>query len=50
LSFAAQDTVRSYEGAKQPVIVTDNDVTGRNIELMPAKSGAKSGASGASTE
>jgi hypothetical protein len=50
LSFAAQDTVRSYEGAKQSVIVTDNDVTGQNIELMPAKSGAKSGASGASTE
>jgi len=32
-----QRVVRSYKVAKQQVIVTDNDVTGQNIELSPAK-------------
>jgi hypothetical protein len=35
-----QDKItRRYEGAKQQVIVTNNDVTGQNFELKPAKAG-----------
>lgn len=37
LNFASDDTVRSYEDAKQQVIVSDDDVTGQNIELTPSK-------------
>lgn len=32
--------VRSYDGADRQVIVTDNDVTGQNFELKPAKAAA----------
>jgi len=37
VNFASEDTVRSYDGAKQQVIVADDDVTGQNIELNPSK-------------
>lgn len=32
-----QKIVRAYQGAKQQVIVTDNDVAGQNVELNPMK-------------
>jgi len=37
LNFASDDTVRSYDDAKQQLIVADDDVTGQNIELNPSK-------------
>lgn len=39
-----QKVVRNYKGAKQQVIVTDNDVTGENVELSPAKAAQTDGA------
>lgn len=36
ISFGSDETVKSYEEAKQPVIVTDDDVPGQNIELTPS--------------
>lgn len=35
--MTSQRVVRRYKFAKQQVIVTDNDVTGQNIELQPMK-------------
>jgi hypothetical protein len=37
LNFASDEPVRSYDDAKQQVMVTDDDVTGQNIELAPSK-------------
>lgn len=37
LNFTQNKTVRSYEDAKQSVVVLDDDVTGQNIELTPSK-------------
>lgn len=36
LNFSSDETVKSYEEAKQPVIVTDDDVPGQNIDLTPS--------------
>lgn len=36
-NFGSDETVRSYDDAKRQVIVTDNDVTGQNIDLTPSK-------------
>lgn len=36
-NFGSDETVRSYDEAKRQVIVTDNDVTGQNIDLSPSK-------------
>jgi hypothetical protein len=33
----ADITVRSYQDGKQAVVVTDSDVTGQNVELVPLK-------------
>jgi hypothetical protein len=33
----ADTTVRSYQDGKQAVVVTDSDVTGQHLELVPAK-------------
>ena len=37
LTFASEITLRSYVDGKQAVIVTDSDVTGQTLELVPAK-------------
>lgn len=37
LNFGSDETVRSYEDAKQQVIVGDDDVTEQNVELTPSK-------------
>jgi protocatechuate 3,4-dioxygenase beta subunit len=37
LNFGSGDTVRSYEDAKQQVIVAGDDVTEQNVELTPDK-------------
>ncbi len=37
VNFAQDKTVRSYDDAKQQVIVADDDVTGQNVELAPSK-------------
>jgi hypothetical protein len=42
LNFDSGDTVKSYEDAKQQVIVADDDVTEQNIELTPDKTVKKS--------
>jgi hypothetical protein len=37
VNFNAPETLRSYEDAKQSVIVGESDVTGQNIALAPSK-------------
>jgi hypothetical protein len=37
VNFNAPDTLRSYEDAKQSVIVGESDVTGQNVALTPSK-------------
>jgi hypothetical protein len=37
LNFSSDKTVRSYEEGKQSVIVSDSDIAGLNIELVPSK-------------
>jgi hypothetical protein len=37
VNFSAPETLRSYEDAKQSVIVGESDVTGQNIALTPSK-------------
>ncbi len=37
VNFSSDETVRSYDDAKQQVIVQDEDVTSQNIELAPSK-------------
>ncbi len=37
VNFASDDTVRSYDDAKQDVIVADDDMAAQNIELTPSK-------------
>jgi hypothetical protein len=36
LNFDSDETVKSYDNAKQPVIVGDDDVMGQSIELTPS--------------
>ncbi|HZZ39281.1 MAG TPA: carboxypeptidase-like regulatory domain-containing protein, partial [Acidobacteriaceae bacterium] len=36
VNFAADETVKSYDDRKQPVIVADDDVMGQSIELTPS--------------
>jgi hypothetical protein len=33
----SETVLRSYEDGKQAVVVTDSDVTGRSLELVPTK-------------
>ena len=40
------DAVRTYQKSERQVIVTDNDVTGQNIELVPAKNSQGEGQNG----
>jgi hypothetical protein len=37
LKFDTPETVRSYEDARQSVIVSDSDLTGQNVALTPSK-------------
>jgi len=36
-SFSTEKTIKSYDDMKQPLIVTDSDVAGLNLELTPSK-------------
>lgn len=42
VNFNSDEAVRSYDDAKQQVIVADDDVTGQNLELAPSKTLKKS--------
>jgi hypothetical protein len=42
IKFTTPETLRSYEDGKLSVIVTDSDVVGQNVELVPSKTTKKS--------
>jgi hypothetical protein len=41
ITVESTNTLRSYQDGKQSVVVSDNDITGQNIELAPAKTTKK---------